>query len=99
MRDVRLSKTFIEQLNALLAQGVASFGARVVAKKRALVYDLIEHHLAQFPASKKPDAKLGLTVHRVAGTPFVVLYDYDDAELRVHFIDRKSTRLNSSHSS
>jgi hypothetical protein len=27
-----------------------------------------------------------LTVYRVAKTPFVVLYDYDDTELRVHFI-------------
>ncbi len=86
MRDVRLSKTFTEQLNTLLAQGIAPFGARVVAEKRALVYDLIEHHLAHYPASKRPDSKLGLTVYRVTRTPFVVLYDYDEAELRLHFI-------------
>ena len=86
MRDVRLSKTFIDQLNTLLAQGVVPFGARVVADKRALVYDLIEHHLAHFPASKQPDPKLGLTVYPINHTPFVVLYDYDEAELRMHFI-------------
>ena len=29
---------------------------------------------------------LGLTVYPISKTPFVVLYDYDDAELRVHFL-------------
>ena len=86
MRRVRISKTFTQQLHALMAQGLPVFGERVVMQKRDLVYDLIEHHLAHFPASKTPDPKLGLTVYRVAKTPFVVLYDYDDAELRLHFI-------------
>ncbi len=59
---------------------------RLVAEKRTIIYDLIEHHLARFPASKQPDPKLGLTVDPITHTPFVVLYDYDEAELRVHFI-------------
>ena len=86
MRQVRLSKTFILQLHVLLEQGYPRFGAAVVEEKRSRVYDLIEHHLAHFPASKKPDPALGLTVYPVDKAPFVVLYDFDDQELRVHFI-------------
>lgn len=49
MRQVRYSTTFIHQLNTLLAQGEAKFGARVVDRKRELVYDTIDGYLAQFP--------------------------------------------------
>ena len=86
MRRIRLSKTFTEHLHTLLEQGVPRFGARLVDEKRNLVYNLIEHYLAHFPAAKTADPRLGLTVYPVAKSPFVVLYDYDDAELRVHFI-------------
>lgn len=86
MRRIRVSKTFTDQLHALLAQGLPLFGEQVVAEKRTLVYDVIEHHLALFPASKQPDPSLGLTVYPVSNTPFVVLYDFDNSELRVHFI-------------
>ena len=86
MRQVRLSKTFILQLHDLLEQGYPRFGAAVVAEKRAYVYNLFEHHLAHFPASKKPDAALGLTVYPVTKAPFVILYDFDERELRIHYI-------------
>jgi len=85
MRQVRYSTTFIHQLNMLLAQGEAKFGARVVDEKRDLVYDTIDHFIAQFP--RKPrDPDLDLCTHVIASTPFVVIYDFDDTELRVYFI-------------
>ena len=85
MRQVRYSTTFIHQLNTLLAQGETKFGARVVDEKRDLVYDTIDHFLAQFP--RKPrDPDLNLYTHSIADTPFVVIYDFDDTELRVYFI-------------
>jgi plasmid stabilization system protein ParE len=86
MRNVRVSKTALDQLNALLAQGVEPFGVRVVAEKRNRVYATIEHLLAEFPAIKRPHPNLGLCVYPIARTPFVILYDFDDTELRVHFI-------------
>jgi mRNA-degrading endonuclease RelE of RelBE toxin-antitoxin system len=85
MRQVRYSSTFIHQLNTLLAQGEPKFGARVIDQKRDLVYDTIDQYLAQYP--KKPrDPEIDLYIHAITGTPFVVIYDFDDTELRVFFI-------------
>ena len=79
MRHVRYSTTFIHQLDTLLAQGEPKFGARVVDQKRDLVYDTIDHYLAQFP--RKPrDPEIELYTHAITGTPFVVIYDFDDTE-------------------
>jgi mRNA-degrading endonuclease RelE of RelBE toxin-antitoxin system len=86
MRNVRYSKTFLDQLNELLRQGVAKFGKRVVMDKQALVYDAIDNHLAHFPRTAGLDRRLGLYVYAISQTPFVVLYDFDDDELRVYFI-------------
>ena len=85
MRRVRYSATFIHQFNTLLAQGEAKFGARVVDRKRDLVYDTIDGHLAQFP-QKRRDPDIELYTHAITCTPFVVIYDFDDTELRVFFI-------------
>ena len=85
MRQVRYSTAFVHQFNTLLAQGEAKFGARVADQKRDLVYDTIDHYLAWLP--KKPrDPDIDLYTHAIAGTPFVVIYDFDDTELRVFFI-------------
>ena len=93
MRNVRVSKTAFDQLNALLAQGIEPFGVRVVAEKRDRVYATIEHVLAAFPAIKRRHPGLGLCVYPIARTPFVVLYDFDDTELRVHFIFHRHADL------
>lgn len=86
MRRIIRSRTFVAQLQIFIEQGVAAFGITVARRTLARIDRTIEQHLAQFPASKTPDPNLGLTVYRVSQTPFVVLYDYDEAELRVHFI-------------
>jgi plasmid stabilization system protein ParE len=86
MRSIRLSQTALKQLNALLAQGVKRFGVRVVADKRDRVYATIERFLAPYPAAKKPDRNHGLRVYPISRTPFIVLYDFDDVELRIHFV-------------
>jgi len=84
MRSIRLSQSFRDELPRLLAQGTR-FGAAVIADKRSRVVHTIEHVLAQHP--KRPvDPVLGLCAYPVTKTPFVLLYDYDDRELRVHLI-------------
>jgi plasmid stabilization system protein ParE len=93
MRAVRYSVTARDQLRELLAQGVPRFGAQVVAEKRDRVYDTIDNFLTEFPAVKKPHPDLGLVVYPISQTPFVVLYDFDDSELRVHFIFHKHADL------
>jgi plasmid stabilization system protein ParE len=86
MRQVRYSTTFIDQFNALLAQGEAKFGSRVVDRKRDRVYDVIDHFLVRHPNTKPPHAKLRLHLYPISKTPFVILYEATDTELLVHFI-------------
>jgi plasmid stabilization system protein ParE len=86
MRQVRLSKTFLHQLDDLLAQGEAKFGASVADDKLERVYSTINNHLALFPATKRRDRRLRLHLYPVTKTPFVIAYDFDDEELRIHFV-------------
>jgi plasmid stabilization system protein ParE len=93
MRDVRLSLTFNDQLNELLAQGEDRFGAAVADEKRKLVYSCIRTFLASHPDTTRPHRRLGLVAYPVNDTPFMLLYDFDDTELRVHFIVHRNTDL------
>jgi hypothetical protein len=45
----------------------------------------IEQHLARYP-HKAIDDQLGLYVYPVLRTPFVLIYDFDEEEIRLHFI-------------
>ena len=83
---MRYSVTARDQLRELLALGVSRFGVGVVAEKRDRVFDIVDNFLAKFPATKRPHPSLGLVVYPASDTPFLVLYDYDQHELRIHFI-------------
>lgn len=89
MRHVRLSKTFLDQFDALLEQGYPHFGERVVREKRDRVFSMIATDMAKDPRLE-PDPDLDLCVYPVSRTPFVLIYDYDDDELRIHFVLHKS---------
>ena len=93
MRRVVYSLTFHQQLRDLLDHGLSHFGATIIAAKRDRVRQTIELILAAHPNIKRPHAALGLTVYPISGTPFVVLYSFDDAELCVHFIFHKHASL------
>ncbi|AHB50245.1 hypothetical protein W911_12075 [Hyphomicrobium nitrativorans NL23] len=86
MRSIRVSRTFNDQLNALLAYGEERFGRAVAEEKKTLVYAIIRDHLAWFPASHIRDPELGLHFYPVTHTPFTLVYDFDEAELRIHFV-------------
>ena len=86
MRSVTYSITFNDQLNELLDMGEPRFGAAVVEAKQKLVYSTIKTVLANNPGIKRPDPKLGLVVYPISKTPFVVVDDYDDTRLRLHFV-------------
>ncbi len=94
MRTPRFSKTFEHAFNALLAQGETHLGAGLVRRKRTAVLTTIADFLAAHPEAKRPHPRLGLVVYPISTTPFVVLYDFDDVELRVHFIFHKHASLN-----
>lgn len=85
MRAIRYSQTFRQELVELLAQGIDRFGVAVVAEKRALVYRAIQDVIALYPI-RPVDPIVGLCAYPVSRTPFVLLYDYDDEELRMHVI-------------
>ena len=85
MRAIRFSRTFRTELAALLRQGVPRFGPAVVAQKRAAVLDTIRNFLARHPM-RPVDPVIGICAYPVTGVPFVILYDYDDAELRIHLV-------------
>ena len=42
------------------------------------------------PVFSVRDADLGPYLHPVAKTPFVLVYDFDDAEVRIHVVLHKS---------
>ena len=86
MRRVRRSRTAINGLQILLAQGLPKFGFRVIAEKQQIVDRVIDTHLAEHPQNGFREPRRKIRHYPVPGTPFTVVYEYDDAELRVLFI-------------
>jgi hypothetical protein len=62
-----------------------TFGAAVAERTLARIDHTIEQHLARYP-KKSFDDRLGVYVYAVLHTPFVLIYDFDDEEIRVHLI-------------
>jgi plasmid stabilization system protein ParE len=91
MRAVVYSITFNDQLNAMFGYSDQHFGAMQTDQMKQRLYAKVDTFLALFPAAKQPDPELGLTLYPIHGTPFVVAYDFDDDELRMHFVFHKST--------
>lgn len=89
MRRVRFSQTFGDEYEALLRQGLTHFSVQVIQSKRHLVHTTIHQFLARHPV-RPVDPALGICAYEVAKTPFVLLYDYDDDELRIHLVVHKS---------
>ncbi|HRD74635.1 MAG TPA: hypothetical protein PK264_01655 [Hyphomicrobiaceae bacterium] len=67
-------------------QGTEASGAAVVEAKLRAIDDMIGQFLVHYPGAKPRHPGLGLVAHPVTGTPFILLDDYDDDELRLHFI-------------
>jgi plasmid stabilization system protein ParE len=89
MRRIVRSRTYTRQLQDLIEFGADRFGVLVANDKLAELDRTVRQHLAFFPGTGKRDRRLGLRSHAVSRTPFVVLYDFDDEELRLHFVVHK----------
>ena len=85
MRRIVRSRTYVAQLKTFIREGAETFGAAVAERTLSRIDQTIAHHLARYP-KKRFDDRLGLYVYPVPRTPFVLIYDFDEAELRVHFI-------------
>ncbi|MGO9486431.1 MAG: hypothetical protein ACLPX9_17950 [Rhodomicrobium sp.] len=86
MRRVRRSRTAVHGLQTLLAQGLPKFGFDVIAGKLQILDRVIDTYLAENPQNGFRDPRYKFYYYPVSGTPFTVVYEYDDAELRVLFI-------------
>ena len=84
MRRIIRSVTFVEEFQALLAQGLPKFGHSVVARTYNRVEEFVQTFLAERPAAGLVDSDIGLYTYPVSRTPFA--YDFDDDELRLHII-------------
>jgi hypothetical protein len=84
MRRVVRSRTYVAQLKTLIRQGTETFGVAVAERTLARIDHTIEQHLARYP-HKPIDDQLGLYVYPVLRTPFVLIYDFDDEEIRLHY--------------
>ena len=93
MRLVVRSRTSTTQLQMLLEQGAEKFGTRVALEKLARLDDTLDHFLAVHPDAKPAQPEIGLRVYPITGTPFVVIYDFDADEERVHFIFHRAAGL------
>ena len=93
MRRVVRSRTYVTQLKDLLDQGIDRFGIAIVEQKLARIDQTLEIFLARHPRAKPPHPELGVRVYPIKSTPFVVLYDFDDTVLRVHFIFHQNASL------
>ena len=86
MRAVRLSRTFSDQLADYLDAGELRYGRVVADEKRRLVFNTIQNIVAVAPGMKARHGDLGLVVYPITNTPFFIVYDYDDDEVRVLLI-------------
>ncbi len=93
MREVRYSKSFNDQLIELIDFGEQMYGVELAEAKKRLVYETIERMLARHLRVKRPHNVLELTINPISKTPFIVLYDFDDDELRLHFIFHRNADL------
>ena len=86
MRRIRRSLSYSEAFETLLEQGLHKFGFRVIDEKRERVEAFVSEFLATYPRTGTFDPDLGFFVLPVSKTPFVLVYDFDDAELRLQLI-------------
>ena len=86
MRAVRFSRSAEDAFHMMLAQGAAKFGVDVAESKRQLLIDCVRTYLAEYPHHGLRTPGQSFRHYPVSKTPFVVVYEYDDAEVRVLFI-------------
>ncbi len=86
MRTVRYAQSAEASLRTLLAQGAAKFGVDVADEKRLLLRTCVSTYLAEYPHHGLRTPGQTFRHYPVADTPFTVVFDYDEVELRVLFI-------------
>jgi plasmid stabilization system protein ParE len=86
MRPVRYAQSAEAAFQTLLAEGAAKFGLAVADEKRRLLQACVRTYLAEYPHHGLRTPGQTFRHYPVSDTPFTVVFEYDDAELRVLFI-------------
>ena len=86
MRRVQIAASARLALRTMLEQGAEKFGVAVAMEKERAVHDALNGYIAEHPYRGVYDHHLKLYTCHVSKTPFVLVYEYDNEELRVLFI-------------
>ena len=86
MRRVKIAASARLAFQVLLEQGAEKFGIPVAMEKERIVYDTLNDYIAAHPHRGHFDNDLKLRTYHVSKTPFVLVYDYSETEVRVLFI-------------
>ena len=89
MRTVRYSLTAERMFHAMLHEGAEKFGVDVAEEKRRLLVNCVRDYLAEHPHHGLRTRGKSFLHYPVQSTPFTVVYDYDNNELRVLYILHK----------
>ena len=98
MRTVRYAQSAEAAFQTLLAQGAEKFGFDVADEKRRLLQTCVRNYLAEHPHHGLRTPGQSFRHYPVTDTPFTVVFEYDDIELRVLFLvhqraDRRRLKL------
>ena len=93
MRRVVYSKNALQNLQRLIEQGVERFGETVARAKGRTLMTFVETRLASQPRLGQRVRELKLYKYEVRVAPLVVLYEFDDDELRVHDVVHARTDI------
>jgi plasmid stabilization system protein ParE len=91
MRTVRWSKSAVADLRTLLDQGLSKCGPQVIRDKQLTLLNVVDGFLLRSPRNGRSDPDASFYRYEVSKTPFVVIYEFDEHELRILFIVHKSS--------
>ena len=86
MRRIRYALTFNRDLRELLAYGALRFGKAVADSKSDDLFATIVNVLIPRPTRGKRVRKLKVFKCEIRSAPLVILYDFDDDEIRFHTV-------------
>jgi hypothetical protein len=94
MRSIRFSLTALQSLELLLGLGSAYYSDEFLTYQKNRVFDSVRVHLLAFPEACPVNKTFrNLRIYNVKHTPFAVVYDFDDTELRIRqIVHRRANR-------
>jgi plasmid stabilization system protein ParE len=86
---VRIAISAQRFFQAMLEQGAEKFGVAIAREKERLVYDTLHTYLAHYPHHGLTTPGQRFLHYPVKDTPFTIVYEYNNKDLRVFYILHK----------